>query len=395
MSEFTIHTNKTDSISDSLNGYVDVLSKEGDSIGRIRKNLSNMSVNIPGLSTSLVALTMQVDRESAGMKALSTTLKAISVTYKNTEKNVSANKSTTWTLFYNEKTKDKWYEKERVKSVLHIDSGEGSIVDILKGTAKYSLGFTGPKHSDKTAFYERKREDGKKLKDEHWVRDKDGQYSIPELTEYAKKRGTVLEGKVEGSLEGSIVDISNNYKYGDTRVRVGTAEVHGSVSGGLYGYTKDGEKILAPAVNAAIGGSVCIFAAEANGKIGNDMLGLKGHAEVSAGKASGEASVNAAIFGKDGNINPQLKASASAEAIAVEAKGSVSGTIAGIEGTATGSVNFGIGAHADIGIADGKIKCDIGASMGIGASIGFEIDTTPAIKAVTSRAQAAWKALRW
>ena len=43
---------------------------------------------------------------------------------------------------------------------------------------------------------------------------------------------------------------------------------------------------------------------------------------------------------------------------------------------------MGIGAHADVGIKDGKLKVDIGASLGIGASIGFELDVGGTVKAV-------------
>ena len=53
-------------------------------------------------------------------------------------------------------------------------------------------------------------------------------------------------------------------------------------------------------------------------------------------------------------------------------------------------MNFGIGAHADIGIVDHKIKCDIGASLGVGASIGFEIDTGGVVNAVSDMAKAIW-----
>ena len=64
--------------------------------------------------------------------------------------------------------------------------------------------------------------------------------------------------------------------------------------------------------------------------------------------------------------------------------------IAGVEGKVNGSVNFGVGAHADIGLVDGKLKCDIGASLGVGASVGFEIDTKALVDTAVSTAKALW-----
>lgn len=37
-------------------------------------------------------------------------------------------------------------------------------------------------------------------------------------------------------------------------------------------------------------------------------------------------------------------------------------------------VNFGIGAHADLGYKDGVIKADVGLSVGLGVSAAVEID---------------------
>lgn len=52
----------------------------------------------------------------------------------------------------------------------------------------------------------------------------------------------------------------------------------------------------------------------------------------------------------------------------------------------TGGVNIGIGAHAEAGLVDGKIKVDIGASIGIGVNVGFEVDPSGTIDAVCDSA---------
>ena len=38
----------------------------------------------------------------------------------------------------------------------------------------------------------------------------------------------------------------------------------------------------------------------------------------------------------------------------------------------------------------GKLKCDIGASLGVGASVGFEIDTKALVDTAVSTAKALW-----
>lgn len=47
-----------------------------------------------------------------------------------------------------------------------------------------------------------------------------------------------------------------------------------------------------------------------------------------------------------------------------------------------GGVNFGIGAHADVGYKDGVLKCDIGASLGVGVSLDVEIDISGMVETV-------------
>ena len=41
-----------------------------------------------------------------------------------------------------------------------------------------------------------------------------------------------------------------------------------------------------------------------------------------------------------------------------------------------GGVNIGVGAHANVGIKEGKFKVDVGASIGLGVNIGFEVDVS-------------------
>lgn len=97
------------------------------------------------------------------------------------------------------------------------------------------------------------------------------------------------------------------------------------------------------------------------GSVGNDYFGFNSSLDGSLAKASAEASASASVFNNDGDLDPTLKASASAEAVLAEANGSVGAKVLGVEGKVTGGVKVGVGAHADVGYTDGVIKCDVGA----------------------------------
>ena len=365
-------------------------------LNRMRLDVNSVQAKVgrqfqryPEVGRSLRVASGQLEDAGNSMQSLSDSLDSIAKLYEKTEKTIK--KSTAGWTFDVEEKESAWNKKTVTRTKARYDNGDGSIIRILTATSAFEASGQSPKYKDKDGLYKYDcDEQGKVLHDKEWVKDKNGRLSDPSKTEYAKQKVTILEGKAEKKWEGSIF----NYFTGDddtnASIDIGKAEAHGSISGGLYGYDKDGKKVFAPGVAAEIAASVCVLTAQANGKLGNDMFGVKGHGEINVGKASVEGSAKAAFFGKNGELNPQVKVSGSAEALVAEAKGSASLTVAGVEGTVNGSVNFGVGAHADIGIVDGKIKCDIGASLGIGASVGFEIDTKPLVNAVSSQAKAMW-----
>jgi hypothetical protein len=53
------------------------------------------------------------------------------------------------------------------------------------------------------------------------------------------------------------------------------------------------------------------------------------------------------------------------------------------------------GAHAEAGYTDGKLKVDVGAAIGVGVSIGFEVDVSGTVDAVTGWAESAWDKVKW
>lgn len=198
-----------------------------------------------------------------------------------------------------------------------------------------------------------------------------------------KREGTVLEagygksGKVaashaEGNYEGA-------YGKGSYSVDQGYAEGDYGLYAGLYvTRTKaDGTtvRVLEPGVDAHIGGSFGLAQAEASGRLGNEYAGVGGKVEVAAFEGSAEVGGQAGFV--DGEL--ALRASASAEFNVLKAGAEASVDFLGVEGTAGAEFTVGVGAHADVGYSDGTLVVDIGASLGVGGSLYFEVDVGGAI----------------
>lgn len=226
--------------------------------------------------------------------------------------------------------------------------------------------------------------------------DKDGnEIAAKDAPAYYKRELTILEAKKRLEAKKSLYEGNFDLgEWGNLDVTAGQAEAHAGISAGLYRIGADGEKKFSPGVNAEIGTSVTAFEAGwENQLLGNEDLGLNADAGVVAGKAEAKADVKAQIFGNDGKLNIQGGAGVKAEAIAGEASGAVGMNIIGGEVGVKGSVNFGIGAHADVGLRDGVFKVDIGASVGVGASVGMEIDVGGMVDTVCDTAKVAWNGI--
>lgn len=186
-----------------------------------------------------------------------------------------------------------------------------------------------------------------------------------------------------GEMTGDIGSMSGN-------VNILSGEAHASGYLGLYTVGPDGKKKFSPGIGGEIGAGFTAFTAEGLMMLGDDDLGVYVKGNISAGKVEAKAGLDIGLVDKNGKINPQVAFNANMEAIVAEAEMALGGKLLGTDVSGNVGVNFGIGAHADIGIRDGKLSIDIGASLGLGVSADIDIDisgTIDKVAAVVSDAQ--------
>lgn len=186
---------------------------------------------------------------------------------------------------------------------------------------------------------------------------------------------TSVSAKKSGSVSLFSRQNSVSTSHGSAEAQMAVLKAEGDMSAFAQIFDEDGH--FTPGAGAHIGGSATVFEASASGEYEIiDNVKVHGSVDITAGEVSAEAEANIG-FDEEGNLN--LNAGASIEAIAAEASADVGVNIAGVDVKGKGSVNIGIGAHADVGLKDGVLKVDVGASLGVGASVSLEVDIGEAV----------------
>lgn len=191
-----------------------------------------------------------------------------------------------------------------------------------------------------------------------------------------------------GEIEYGILKSS-----GSVELVKGEAKKEGYI--GLY--QKDpssGKMVFKPGVGGEIGASFSAFTAEEKVELGNDMLGVYASSTQTAGKVGAKAEGSVGLYDSKGKFNPSAYVGATAEIIAGEITAKAGGKILGTDVGVSGSLNYGIGAHANAGYKGGKFYLDVGASFGVGASAKLEIDIGGTVDAVCDGAKAAWDGVK-
>lgn len=212
------------------------------------------------------------------------------------------------------------------------------------------------------------------------------------LKEKAKLGGVSADVGIERSILAGELSGETDFARGSVSAKVGTASADASIGAGLYVYDQAGNKLIAPSVAATVGVSVAALIVEGSGSVDlfDDYVGLYGKGNVDVAEASADASAKFTVFDEKGNLDIQGGIEASAEANLVEASGSAGVKVLGADVGVSGSVKVGVGAHAKAGYVDGHLKVDVGVALGVGASLGFDIDVGGIVDGIGTMAADCW-----
>ncbi len=192
--------------------------------------------------------------------------------------------------------------------------------------------------------------------------------------------------KVDTGAEYTYKDGSYEYDDGvyhvDGNYELLHAEAQAGASGGVFTYDENGNLVFNPHMEAYAKAGVTLLSAGGAVGVGDSMLGAGASGNVTVGQVSGELGGSVGVFDKDGNLNPHVNLSAEARAILVSADAEAHVSVAGVEAKVKGEVEVGLDAHAKVDIGDGRVAVDVGAAIGIGGSVSFEIDYSGAVEAV-------------
>lgn len=372
-----------------IKGLSDV---EGD-LWSVRNSLGFQVSSKSGIQNALKSLAQQAEAYESDLKTMRFVLKNVYDQYEKTERRICG--------YVNDHPitlSDIWNAVNTVGEGMAINAmfpGAGfawMIYEILKDEEWETKNKFGKYENKIWEGLDKKKKDNKAKKHYEWEdgkgfvekedNDKDSDKK-KEKTAGEKKKEllesiTIWSGSIgkEGSLlhfgkDGDVETDWGKYQYSADIMQ---AEAKGSVYASLGG------------IGCEVGVALTALTAKTSGQLGNDMFNVHGEAQVDVGKAELSGGVKVGFVNDEGKFDPSVKAEFSAEAIAAEVSGKVGGTVLGTEINASGSLNFGVGAHADIGFDDGKLSLDVGASLGVGGSVKLEVDVSGTVDAVVEHA---------
>lgn len=193
---------------------------------------------------------------------------------------------------------------------------------------------------------------------------------------------------IEGEKTVSLLHAEGEYTNGrfSTKGSVDVLTAGYTAEAGLGKFTykdKDGKEIGAIGLYGELGGSVAAAKAEGEVRYGTDVFGVyaKGDAKVLSASAKAES-----VFAwSDRGL--QAKVGAGAEANLAEVSASTGIRVAGTDVGVKASAKVGVGAKADVGFKDGKFTFDVGASLGVGFELGFDVDVSDTIDFISEKSK--------
>lgn len=369
MAEFSVRTDRAKRQADDEQKLISELAGLEDRVRSISGSLSFEIAAKANIRSRLNNAASRVDAHRGGMSNMHSALTSVIRNYESTEQRITGNANVDMTQKQDGKTSvpqkgdgDNDISIDDIIKDWMLPPGWDVILDYVPELPLFIL----PKIWEGI-------EKGKEIKEAVEEAIKNAKDTIIDKTSF----------EAEAKKEGAYYKKELNCENGSLGVSVSEYEAYASAEGGLFSKDEDGNLKFDPKIAAKVGASYTLLDVAGNYAVGNDMLGAGVSGDIIVGKVSGQVEAEASLMGEDGSFNPHAKVEASAEAILVDAKAQAGVTVLGTEAKVEGSVNIGIGAHANFEVGDGKIECDIGASLGIGASLKFSIDyggTVDAIK---------------
>lgn len=401
---FYFNDGNMNSITGNFSKEVYTLSDIETSVRTISRNLNSNMKGMGDVQRALNKIASSVDKCETGARNLSNGITEVRRKYNWTEDKI-ADISLAGTVIRN--------------VIGYVSSALGTIIDGRKGTINgwdYSYG-VNPSVKAKVKLYEYDHKNGFQNKLEYnektgkWEKKKGSKQWIDgKCYEYDEKTGEYKEAEAEkpkskkeklkeagmGALTSATIAKASISKEGSL------AKAEGSISG-KYGDASAYAKFGTAQANAAAtlttgcatlsaGASVTALELGANGKLGNDNFNVHGDVKVKALSAEAKGEIKAGWLNEKGEFSPAIKAGGSVEAVAASVEGTAGATIAGAEVNVKGQVGVGVGAHANVGYENGKIKLDVGAYVGVGGSVSLEIDVSKPVKAIANGAKEVGKA---
>lgn len=315
----------------------------------------------------------------------------------------------------------KWGDVQEVfdelqESVSSVADGIKEFIDIFSGVISCSIpdgkqgSSTRPKYTEKTQSYGWKvkwdyfdKTINKKIKEKL---KKDGSVYGGEGEVYFKNGKKVKKEKVDDLYERKLTIFSSQYggetikssyhtelnnDYGEFEGYINKTTKKAVATGGFYIVGNDGKKVFSPGLDFEVGAGYTALEGSWNKQLlGDENFGLDMDAKVSVGKAGVDAKAQMQVFDDSGKLDLQGELGASAEVMLFEAEAKANLDLLGADASVAGEVNFGFGAHGNVGFKDGVIKLDGGVSFGLGFSVSTEIDISGAIEGVNDIVESAY-----
>lgn len=377
MGEFYVNTKSLANQSRSLSDVSDSIKTTKNTVANISSGMSG--IGLGSITPSMAALEARLIRHMNKAGALSTNLAAISLKYVAVESEIMGIPITQNPNYNAVVSAVAETSAENAIRVRTESSVKSNISPYLNDSGIWEHDKYGEELNLGSSTELLKLECHDNDSEKNWVDQHRKEYNLDDdLTKEYKEnynardisKNLSVEGKLSYSALSASGEYTGDYLSAKGEINVGNVETHGTLYAGIF----NSEGKFAPGIGAEVGFSGSLLDMSGEVRTGNDYFGQYVKGEVEVGKVGATASATFGLVDKNGQFNPSCGVGAEAEAILAQASGSAGYRIMGTDVGVSGSIGVGAGAHANIGLQDGKVSVDVGAYLGVGGSVSFELD---------------------